>query len=46
MHPHPTRQARPQFTFSLAPGQQPLKVETRLTMASAGGIRATVHRRT
>lgn len=35
----------PQFTFRLAPGQLPLKVETRLTMAPARGIRVTVHRR-
>lgn len=35
----------PQFTFRLLPGQLPLKVETRLTMAPAHGIRVTVHRR-
>ena len=35
----------PQFTFRLLPGQLTLKVETRLTMAPAHGIRTTVHRR-
>lgn len=34
-----------QFTFSLLPGQQPLKVRTTLTMGPAHGVQVTLHRR-
>ena len=33
------------FTFRLAPGQQPLKVRTTLTMVPVDGVRVTAHRR-
>ncbi|KAL4448043.1 hypothetical protein ABPG75_005262 [Micractinium tetrahymenae] len=35
-----------QYTFRLLPGQVPLKTKMLLTMAPAGGVRVTVHRRT
>lgn len=34
-----------QYTFSLLPGQVPLKVKTTLTMGPETGLCVTVHRR-